>query len=507
MRPGVVYLVGAGPGDPGLITMKGLECLRSADAVVYDALANPILLREAPEAAERIDVGKRAGGAAMSQEEIQRLLARLARAGKCVVRLKGGDPFVFGRGGEEAEALTQDGIPVEIVPGVTSALAAPAYAGIPVTFRGRASAVAIVTGHEDPGKDVPDVDWETLAQFHGTRVILMGMSRLPAITERLIEAGLDARTPAAVVQWGTRGMQRSVAAPIVDLASEVERAGLGSPAVIVIGDVVELRDRLAWFEKRPLLGRRIVVTRARAQASVLARRLIDLGAEVVEYPVLRVEFEGTGSELDRAVRHLRAFDWVVFTSVNGVAAFFARFDAHYRDVRALGPARFGCIGEATADAVRARGLNVDLCPGRYIAEELAAEFRRRGIPRGTRILLARAELARTVLASILREQGHVVSEITAYRTLRDETGGTQAAAALAEEGFDWVTFTSSSTVRFFLERFGAERLARIRPRARIASIGPITSSTLRQASLPVDAEAAVYTIPGLVDAILAAEAQ
>ena len=214
MRPGVVYLVGAGPGDPGLITMKGLECLRSADAVVYDALANPILLREAPEAAERIDVGKRAGGAAMSQEEIQRLLARLARAGKCVVRLKGGDPFVFGRGGEEAEALTQDGIPVEIVPGVTSALAAPAYAGIPVTFRGRASAVAIVTGHEDPGKDVPDVDWETLAQFHGTRVILMGMSRLPAITERLIEAGLDARTPAAVVQWGTLGMQRSVAAPV-----------------------------------------------------------------------------------------------------------------------------------------------------------------------------------------------------------------------------------------------------------------------------------------------------
>ncbi|HWP34573.1 MAG TPA: uroporphyrinogen-III C-methyltransferase, partial [Thermodesulfobacteriota bacterium] len=374
--PGTVYLIGAGPGDPGLLTLRGAECLARADVVVYDYLASPLLLRHAREDAERVYVGKRGGGERTEQAAITALLIERARAGRTVARLKGGDPFIFGRGGEEAEALAAAGIPFEIVPGVTSAIAAPAYAGIPLTHRELASSVAFVTGHEDPAKAAPAVDWARLATGADTLVLLMGVRTLPDVVARLLAHGRPPATPVAVIRWGTTPEQETVVGTLADIVARVEARGLAPPALAVVGEVVRLRERLAWFEAKPLFGRRIVVTRAREQASELARTLRELGALPIECPTIALEPPESWAALDAALDRLGEYDWVVFTSASGVRFFLERLRTRGRDVRALGRARICAIGPATAEAVAALGLAVDAVPAEYVAEGVVEALER-----------------------------------------------------------------------------------------------------------------------------------
>jgi uroporphyrinogen III methyltransferase/synthase len=519
MNRGRVVLVGAGPGDPGLLTLRGREVLAEAEVVVYDALLGPRLLDFAPPEAERIDVGKRAGKPAPSQEEIHRILIDRAQKGRRVVRLKGGDPFVFGRGGEEALALAEAGIDFEVVPGVTAAVAAAAYAGIPLTHRKLASGVALVTGHEADDKSESALDWDALARWKGTLVFYMGVANFPTIAANLIAHGLGAETPAAVIHWGTTPRQKVVMGTLRALPEAAAAADLKPPALIVIGAVVALRDRLKWFEKRPLLGRRIVVTRARPQASGLAARLEALGAETISSPAIRIEPPDDPAPLREAVRSAAAFDlphrggqaagrhgWIVFTSPNGVEAFFAAMKAEGLDARALGGAgrQVAAIGPATAARLAAFGIRADLEPETFtsaaLAEALAARQDLRGVP----ILLLRADIAPKDLGEALAARGAAVHEVTAYRTVAD-LASREAARALLDRGeADWITFTSSSTVKYFLEAVGAPRIRS--SGARIASIGQVTSAAVREAGLDVTVEADPHTMDGLVDAIVAREA-
>jgi uroporphyrinogen III methyltransferase/synthase len=477
-----VYLVGAGPGDPGLLTRRGEVLLRGADVVVYDRLASAALLQLAGPAAELVDVGKAPGRAALSQDEINALLVARARDGHAVVRLKGGDPFVFGRGGEEAEACITAGVPFEVVPGVTSAIAAPAYAGIPVTHRGVSTHFTVVTGHEDPTKDGTDVDWDALAQAGGTLVILMGAGRVAEIAKALIAGGRDPDAPVAAVRWGTRPEQRTVRATLATLAD----AGVEAPSAIVVGDVAALD--FGWFERMPLFGKTVVVTRAREQASELRSRLEAMGAAVVELPAITV------TPVDFALSDLAAYSWVVFTSVNGVDAFFDRgLYARRRDARALAPVKIAAIGTGTADALARRGVRADLVPARFVAEALLDEF-----PPGTgRVLLARAEVARDVLPEGLAEKGYEVDVLTVYRTVM--VAPDPARLAQLRAGVDAITFTSSSTVTNFCDAVGPLP----DPQPVVVSIGPVTSATARARGLRVDAEADPHTIEGLVTALVA----
>ena len=498
MPHGCVYLVGAGPGDPGLITVRGLECLRTADVVVYDFLANPRLLREARADAELIYVGKRGGSHTMRQPEINALLVEKALAGHTVCRLKGGDPFVFGRGGEEALAAADAGLAFEVVPGVTAGVAAPAYAGIPVTHRDATSSVAFVTGHENPAKAVSAVAWDKLATGVGTLVVYMGVKRLPTIVGELCANGLPATTPAALVQWGTMPGQRTVAGTldtIVELAADI-----APPAVLVVGNVVTLRERLAWFERRPLFGRRIVVTRARTQASALTARLEALGAEVLEMPTIRIVPPESYVPLDQAIAKLADHDWVVFTSTNGVEAFFARLALAGKDARAL--PRVAAIGPATADCLRGHGIAADCQPRTFTGEALVEALGAQADLAGQRILLARAAEVPPTVADGLVALGARVHEVAAYRTLVGPEPDEALVDALLSGGADVVTFTSSSTVRGFVAALGAERLRALPATTRFASIGPITSQTARELDIDIAAEAAEHTIPGLVDAVL-----
>ncbi len=479
-----VALVGAGPGDPGLLTRRGAELLAAADVVIYDRLGTDALLDLASSTARRISVGKAPGSADANQDQINALLVEHGRAGHAVVRLKGGDPFVFGRGGEEAEALAAAGIPFEIVPGVTSAIAAPAYAGIPVTHRGLSTHVTIVTGHEDPTKGHTDVDWARLAAAGGTLVILMGAATLPAIAAQLLAAGLPAHTPVAAVHAGTRPEQRTTRATlgtVVDLA-------VAAPAAVVVGAVAALD--LAWFEQRPLFGRTIVVTRAREQASELRARLTQLGGRVVELPAIRID------PLPVALPPLDEVDWLVLTSANGVAALFERgITPAGRDARALAGVRIAAIGPGTAAALARYGVRADLVPDRYVAEALLAAF---PPPTGAggRVLLARAEQARDVLPDGLRKLGYDVDVLPLYRTRAAEPD--PAVLDQVRRGkVDAITFTSSSTVRNFVELVGT-----LDPQPSVVSIGPITSATARDLGLRVDAEAVTHTIDGLVTALL-----
>jgi len=476
-----VYLVGAGPGDPGLLTVRGAELLRRADVVVHDRLSAEELLDLAPAHAERIDVGKAPGHARVTQEGINQLLVEHGRTGKLVVRLKGGDPTVFARGGEEAMALADAGVPFEFVPGITSAIAVPAYAGIPVTQRFSSTSFTVVTGHEDPsiGED-GSVDWDAVARVGGTIVILMGVGRIRSISERLIAAGRDPDTPAAAVIWGTRPQQRTVRATLATLADQ----DLEPPATIVVGAVAGLD--LAWFERRPLFGRTVVVTRARAQASELLDRLRELGAETVEVPAIRIDEPADGSAaLRAAVAELGAYDWVVVTSPNGARRLL---DA-CRDARSFGTARVAAIGPGTADALRAGNIEADLVPERFVAEGLLEVF-----PHGPgRVLLARAAEARDVLPEGLRERGWEVDVVEAYRTVQGRPSDEELAAVAAA---DVVTFTSSSTVGNFLAVCDT-----VPPL--VACIGPVTAATAREHGLAVDVEAGVHTIDGLVDALVA----
>ena len=479
-----VYLVGAGPGDPGLLTRRGAQLLRAADVVVYDRLASPALLQLAPADAELVDVGKAPGRVAMTQDEINALLVARGRAGLEVVRLKGGDPFVFGRGGEEAEACIAAAVPFEVVPGVTSAIAAPAYAGIPVTHRGVSTHVTIVTGHEDPAKGVTDTDWDALAKTGGTLVILMGAGRITEIAKALIAGGRSDATPVAAVRNGSRPDQCTIRATLGSIAD----AGVEAPSAIVVGEVAALD--LAWFESRPLFGRTIVVTRAREQASELRDRLEALGAAVVELPAIEIE------DLAFSVPDLGAYAWVVFTSANGVDAFFARgLEPAGRDARALAPLRVAAIGPGTADALTCRGIRPDLVPDRFVAEALVEKF-----PEGPgRVLLARAEVARDALPDGLRAKGYEIDVLPVYRTVAAEPDPSVLARVRAG-AVDAITFTSSSTVTNFCAVAG--RLPD--PQPLVVSIGPVTSDTARDHGLRVDAEADPHTIDGLVGAVIAA---
>ncbi|ADJ25771.1 uroporphyrin-III C-methyltransferase [Dehalogenimonas lykanthroporepellens BL-DC-9] len=494
MRQGKVYLVGAGPGDPGLITVKGLECLSKAEVIVYDHLLDESLMEAAGTQAERIYAGKKAGCHALKQEEINRLLVEKAAQGKTVVRLKGGDPFVFGRGGEEAEELRAAGLPFEVVPGITSSIAAPAYAGIPVTHRTLASSFSVVTGHEDPTKETSSIDWANLATATDTLVFLMGTANLPNIVARLVQYGRPAETPAAVIMNGTRPEQKVVTGTLANIVERSREADIKPPSITVVGDVVRMRDVINWFDNRPLHGRKVLVTRSRRQASDMSRELKARGALPVELPVISIE---TGDEraLDEAIRR-GAFDWVIFTSVNGVEAFFNRLQAAGKDARWFAGGRIAAIGPATGAALENRGLRPDSMPEQFTAAAVLAALSDQQIE-GMDILLPRADIAPPLLAEGLRNMGGKITEIAAYRT-RGEAGVSAEAAGRAAAECRVITFCSSSTVEHFLKKVSVDVL----PADTItACIGPVTAATAEKLGLKVDIVAAEHTIPGLVTAL------
>jgi uroporphyrinogen III methyltransferase/synthase len=498
---GKIVLIGAGPGDPGLLTLKGQRWLRRADVVVYDYLANPRLLEHAPAQAQCILVGKHGGGARVDQDTITALLLEHARAGRTVVRLKGGDPFLFGRGAEEAAAAQAAGIEVEIVPGVTSALAVPAYAGIPLTHRDWASNVVVTTGYEYPGKPELAVHWEELGRPGSTLVILMTQRQLRPNMERLIAAGRSPDTPAAMIEWGTRAAQRTIVGTIADLADRAEQAAVRPPAMAVVGEVVRLRNELRWIERKPLFGRRIVVTRPVRQAGELAERLEDLGAEIVLLPAIEIAAPESYEPLDAALRRPADFDWLLFTSVNGVAAFFERLLALDLDIRAWHGCRVAAIGTQTAAALHQHAVRVDLVPSDFRAEGLLEALLALGVE-GKRFLLPRAAGARDILPVELRARGGVVTEVTAYRSVPARQDEHSRDALFASGGVDLLTFTSSSTVHHFAALCG-DRLGEILARAQVACIGPITAATARSYGMTIAVEPKVYTIPAFVEAIRA----
>src|SRR5215203_3646090 len=476
--------------------------MEKADIVVYDRLAPEALLGYARPEAEKLYVGKRPGDPTMSQEEINALLVEFGRAGKTVVRLKGGDPYIFGRGGEEALAQIDAGLPFEVVPGVTSGVAAPAYAGIPVTHRNVATSVAFVTGHEDPTKGHSDVDWSKLAGGADTLVLYMGVGRLQEISAGLIAAGREPDTPVACVRWGTVPEQRTVAGTLEDIAERVAEAGLKPPAIIVIGDVVALREAgLDWYERRPLFGRRVVVTRARTQAGELSADLEKLGAEVHEFPTIEISPPEDFGPLDAAIRDLDSFGLMVFTSVNGVDAFLKRLRHHGLDLRALPrDAKVAAIGPSTAERIEQAGLRVDVVPQEYRAEALIAALGAHPLT-GERVLIPRAKVAREVLPEKLREAGAEVVVPPAYQSVPSSEGKEEVSLRLQSGEIDCVTFTASSTVENFVGAFGAKEAARLLAGTRVACIGPITADTARKYGLRVDAEGKEYTIPGLIEAV------
>ncbi len=500
-KKGKVYLVGAGPGDPGLITLKGKACIELADVLIYDYLAAPELLGHANEDAELIYVGKKGGDHTLSQDEINALIVEKAKSGGMICRLKGGDPYIFGRGGEEAEVLFKAGIPFEIVPGVTSAIAAAAYAGIPLTHRKLTSTLAFVTGHEDPDKAETGINWSSLAAGIGTLVFFMGVKNLPNITKSLIDHGKPPQTPVALIRWGTTPRQQTVSGTLETIVEKARAAGLKAPAIIVVGDVVTLRPSLKWFENRPLLGKRIVVTRARQQASDLVRLLSDQGAECIEYPTIKIMPPQDPGPLKQAVENLAAYDWIVFTSVNGVIYFFEQLFAAGKDVRALGRMQTAAIGPATAARLLEYGLNSDIVPDSYRAESVVDAFGKVKL-KGKRILLPRAAEARPVLPQELKKMGATVDEIPAYETLKAVDTADDLVRQLEDNRIDLITFTSSSTVKNFKALLPAENFRQLIQGVTIASIGPITTDTATELGFDVHITAESYTIPGLVDAIL-----
>lgn len=506
---GIVYLVGAGPGDPGCLTLRGRACLSRADVVVYDYLANPVLLRHAPPSAERVFAGKHgAGPHLLEQDEINRLLVAGARAGKTIVRLKGGDPLVFGRGGEEVEALVAAGLRFEIVPGVTSALAAPAYAGIPVTHRDWVSGLTVLTGHEAPGKRTPCVRWELVATAGNTIVLLMGVTQLRANLAALLAAGLAPETPAAAIRWGSTPRQRVLRGSAATLAALVEEGKLRPPVTVVIGEVVRLRDTMRWLERRPLFGRRVLVTRTREQAGALGDLLAESGAEVIECPAIRLVDPPSLAPLDAAIARLESYDWVVLTSANGVDRLMARIERGGRDARALHRARIAAIGPETARALARHHLRADLVPDDFRAEGLLDALDAASVA-GRRFLLPRAAGARAILPERLRAAGAEVDEVVTYRAETPEESVDLLRRTLDEAPLDVLTFTSSSTVTGFvtlLERAfpgtGRERVAG----AAVACIGPITAATAAEQGLHADVVPGRYTIPALVEALIAHQA-
>ncbi len=496
---GMVYLVGAGPGDYRLITLKGKECLEKADVVICDYLADKRLLAFAPDDVEYIYVGKKAGNHAMPQYKISQLIADKAKEGKCVVRLKGGDPFVFGRGGEEAEVLKANGVNFEIVPGISSAIAAPAYAGIPVTNRKVAVSFAVITGHEDPTKGKSDVNWEKLATAVDTLVFLMGVGNLPFITKQLIKYGRPAETPAALVRWGTKAQQEVLVTTVGNAAEDVAKHNLKPPAVFVVGNVVNLRETIKWFDNKPLFGKTILVTRAREQASKLTENLEALGANCIEAPVIKIaQPDDNFASLDKAIDKIGEYEWIIFTSVNGVKRFFARLNEKGMDTRVLAKAKFAAIGSATAKELKVNGIIADKVPKMFRAEGVLSALKD-DIKQGTKILIPRAQKAREALPNGLRSMGAIVDVAEAYCTKMMEDDKEQIKDLLKNKKIDMITFTSSSTVENLLKLIDEDK-SLLNDIAK-ACIGPITAHTCTNHGLNVDVEADVYTIDGLVDKI------
>lgn len=497
---GKVYLIGAGPGDPGLMTLKGRDLIGQADCLVYDALAAPFMLGWLKPGCEKIYVGKRAGNHAMPQSEINELLVQCASKYACTVRLKGGDPYVFGRGGEEAMALNAAGVSFEVVPGVSSAIAGPACAGIPVTHRDCCTQFTVFTGHEGAHKTESTLDIAGIAAAKGTKVMLMGMSRLRETLQALMEAGQGGDVPAAAIQWAATGRQKSVTATVATLADAVENVGISSPAVVVIGEVVALAPQLDWRSKLSLCGKRIVVTRTREQASDLCNQLQTLGADVIELPTIRIADPTDKRDFAEAVVDAPHYDWLIFSSPNGVRRFFQAFFAVYEDIREIGGARIAAVGPGTAAELKKYGLMVDVMPQKAVAEELIAEFDRKGDEFGgvanVTMLWVHGEQARRTIYDELMKRQAIVDECLAYNTVPETEDVSGVQTRLREEGADIITFTSSSTVRHFM----AMNLP-LPEGCRIASIGPVTTATLAEYGLKPDVEAAAHTIPSLVEAI------
>jgi len=502
-KQGIVYLIGAGPGDPKLITLRGKECIQSSDILIYDYLANPVFLSWAKPEAEIIYVGKKGGTAHILQEEINDLILRKISAGKKVARLKGGDPFIFGRGGEEAEILADQGIPFEIIPGITSAISVPAYAGIPLTHRQFTSTVAFITGHEDPTKDTSTIDWERISTGAGTLVFLMSMSRLSNIVEKLQKHGLPATTPVAVIQWGTSPQQRTLVADLQSISQQVAEKGFGAPSIIVVGQVVSLREKLRWFEKKPLFGKTIVVTRARAQSSTFSQNLMELGALSIEFPTIRVSGLKDYKLLDEAIQDLSSYQWIIFTSVNGVDFFFQRLHELKKDSRAFSTGKVCAIGPETAASLRQQGIIPDYVPAEYRAEAIIDGFSSLGV-KGTKILIPRALEARDILPEQLAGQGASVDVIPVYETLPDSADSPSLLNLIQKKAVNMVTFTSTSTVKNFCAVLQENNchIPELLKGVDIACIGPICAKAAESYGLEVRIMPKEYTIAAMTEAIV-----
>ena len=498
---GTVYLVGAGPGDAGLLTLRGAELLRLADVVIYDLLVNPVLLRLARDGAEIISRGKRTN---FSQEQINALMIEKARAGKNVVRLKGGDPYIFGRGGEEAEALAVAKINFEVVPGVSSIVAAPNYAGIPLTHRDFCSSFTVFTGHSDPAEAATALRYEQIAKIPGTKIVLMGTENLGDWTKSLITNGMSPETPIAIVESGTLGRQKSVSGTIATIAKLAADKKISPPALTILGDVVKLREKLNWFEQKPLFGQRIVVTRRSEQAGSFAQRLAELGADVLVVPTIKLMMPMEKDAIIDCLLELNSYDWFVFTSANGVTSFFDLFFKRFQDLRDLGGARIAAVGPATAAKLRELHLQVDLQPEEFIGRKIAEEFVKFQNIENVKMCLLRAEVANKDLPDALQEMGAIVDDIAIYKTVAETEDRAGAGSRLLAEGADWVTFTSSSTVEHFHARFDLPKLLKQFPQLKIASIGPETSKTIRALNLEPALEAKEHTTDGLIAGLLRA---
>ena len=495
---GKVYIIGAGPGDAGLITIKAVDCLRLAHVVVYDNLVNEELLKYAPGKARFIYAGKKGGDHTLSQDAINELLVQEAQAGNIVARLKGGDPFIFGRGGEEAEELVANGVPFEVIPGVTSAIAVPAYAGIPLTHRGLTSTVAFITGHEDPTKDKSDIDWQALTGI-GTLVFLMGVKNIAQITETLISHGKSSDTPAALIRQGTTSQQETIAGTLGTIVELAQARKFSPPAILVVGLVVELRDTLKWFEHKPLWGKGIVITRPERQADDLARLLIAEGAHPIAFPTIKIVPPVSWQELDESIDKLTTYDWLIFTSANGVQFFFERLREKNKDVRDLKGIKICCIGPATARQIEDKGIKVDLVPKQFIAEGILQAFTTLDV-KGSKILIPRAAKARDVLPEGLKKLGASVDVVTTYQTINSGRKKEELAALIYDNKVNVVTFTSSSTVTNFMEIMGHD--FKLPVKINVACIGPVTAAAAKKAGFKVDISQDEYTMEGLVQSLI-----
>lgn len=500
-KMGTVYLVGAGPGDPGLITVRAVECLQRADVVIYDFLATPALLGHVGEHAETIYVGKKSGNHTFPQDEIIELIIEKAQQGLNVTRLKGGDPFVFGRGGEECLALAEEGIPFEIVPGITAGIAAPCYAGIPVTHRTLASSVAFITGHKHVTSSESDINWKHLANGVDTLVFYMGVHNLPIITSKLISHGRSPETPVALIRWGTKPSQKTVTGTLSSISDLAQKNNITPPAVIVVGEVVKLSDNIAWFKKRPLYGRRIINTRSRHQASMLTQSLTELGAEVIEFPTIDIKFTTDGKDLQEAIDRIHNYDWLIFTSVNSVQAFLKSLLKKYSDIRILGNIKIAGIGAGSSKAITSYHITPDIIAKNSVAEGLIAELESADLWKNKQVLIPRADKARDILPETLTSWGAKIDIITVYKTVRPTDINRHVLSDIMENRYDLVTFTSSSTFKNFRDLLKEEKLEKIIADIKAVSIGPITSDSMINSGVKPLVEAKEHNIPGLVNAI------